>query len=50
MRILVADKLSKVGVDWLENQDDVEVDVNPGLPPAELAKIVGEYDGMIVRS
>jgi len=50
MKILIADKLSKVGVDWLGNQPDVEVDVKPGLPPEELKKIVGEYDGMIVRS
>ena len=50
MRVLVADKLSKVGIDWLEMQSDVEVDVNAGLPPAELAKIVGDYDGMIIRS
>jgi len=50
MKILVADKLSKVGVEWLESQDDVEVTVQPGLAPDELAKIVGEYDGMIIRS
>ena len=50
MKILIADKLSKVGIDWLESQDDVEVTVRPGLPPHELAQIVGEFDGMIVRS
>jgi len=50
MKILIADKLSKVGIDWLEAQDDVEVTINAGLAPAELAKIVGEYDGMIIRS
>ena len=50
MKILIADKLSKVGIEWLEQQDDVEVTVNPGPPPEELAKIVGEYDGMIIRS
>ena len=50
IKILIADKLSQVGVDWLARQDDVEVAVKPGLPPEELAKIVGEYDGMIVRS
>ncbi len=50
MKILIADKLSDVGLDWLKEQDDVEIDINPGLPPEELAKIVGEYDGMIIRS
>jgi len=50
MKVLIADKLSPVGVDWLKEQSDVEVEINAGLPPAELAKIVGQYDGMIIRS
>ncbi len=50
MKVLIADKLSKVGIDYLEKQDDVEVTNKPGLPPEELAKIVGDYDGMIIRS
>ena len=50
MKILVADKLSQIGIDWLTSQDDVEVTVLPGLTPRELAGTVGEYDGMIVRS
>jgi len=50
MKILVADKLSQVGIDWLREQSDVEVTIQPGLKPPELAKIVGEHDGMIIRS
>jgi len=50
MKILIADKLSRVGIDWLESQGDVEVTLKPGLSPTELAEIVGEFDGMIVRS
>ena len=50
MKILIADKLSQAGIDWLAGQDDVEVGVQPGLAPEELGKIVGEYDGMIIRS
>ncbi len=50
MKVLIADKLSKVGIEWLQSQDDVEVDVKAGLSPAELAGIVGGYDGMIIRS
>ncbi|MHC4982496.1 MAG: phosphoglycerate dehydrogenase [Planctomycetota bacterium] len=50
MKILVADKLSEVGVQWLKKEQDVEVTVKPGPPPAELAKIVADYDGMIIRS
>ena len=50
MKVLIADKLSNVGLDWLKKQKDVELDIKPGLAPAELAKIVGDYDGMIIRS
>ncbi len=50
MKVLIADKLSKVGIDWLKQQSDVEIDIKPGLPPEELAAILGEYDGMIIRS
>lgn len=50
IKVLIADKLSQVGIDWLKKQDDVEVTVKPGLAPDELAKIVGEHNGMIVRS
>ena len=50
IKILIADKLSNVGVEWLRQQDDVEVGVQPGLPPDELAKVAREYDGMIIRS
>lgn len=50
MKVLIADKLAEAGIEWLKGQEDVEVDVKTGLAPAELAKIVGEYDGMIIRS
>ncbi len=50
MKILIADKLSEKGIEWLQAQDGVEVDVKPGLSPEELAATVGEYDGMIIRS
>ncbi|MCE5325242.1 MAG: phosphoglycerate dehydrogenase [Planctomycetaceae bacterium] len=50
MKVLVADKLSQVGLDWLKEQKDVEITIKPGLAPEELAKIAGQYDGMIIRS
>ena len=50
MKILAADKLSDVGLEWLRGQDDVDVDSRPGLSPAELAEVIGDYDGLIVRS
>ena len=49
-KVLIADKLSAVGLDWLKRQDDVEIEVKPGQSSEELAKIVPEFDGMIIRS
>ncbi len=50
IRILVADKLASQALDRLKSTDDVEADVRLGLSPEELADVVGDYDGMIIRS
>ena len=49
MRILVADKLAQEGLDFLK-QSNVAFDERVGLKPEELAPLVGEYDGLVVRS
>ena len=49
MKILVADPTDKAGVDVLR-EAGFEVDVNTGLAPEELKAIIGDYEGMIVRS
>jgi D-3-phosphoglycerate dehydrogenase len=49
MRVLVSDNLSPVGVKILEEAGLV-VDVNTGLAPDELKKIIGQYDGLVIRS
>ncbi len=49
MRVLVSDNLSPVGVKILEEAGLV-VDVNTGLAPEELKKIIGQYDGLVIRS
>jgi len=48
-RILIADEMSSRAVDVLR-QAGFTVDVRTGLPPAELAAVVGEYHGLGVRS
>ncbi|MHB1416986.1 MAG: phosphoglycerate dehydrogenase [Chloroflexota bacterium] len=48
MRILVADSLVPEALDLLRSQH--AVDVRTGLPAAELAAVVGEYDALVVRS
>jgi D-3-phosphoglycerate dehydrogenase/(S)-sulfolactate dehydrogenase len=48
-RVLVSDDLSAEGVEIMRRAG-LEVDVKVGLPPEELARIIGEYDGLAVRS
>jgi D-3-phosphoglycerate dehydrogenase len=50
IKILVADKLSPVGLKWLEEQEDVELANLPLREVEELAADIGNYDGVIVRS
>ncbi|VAX23829.1 D-3-phosphoglycerate dehydrogenase [hydrothermal vent metagenome] len=49
-RILVSDKLSQNGIDILKATPGIEVDVKTGMTPAELISIIGQYDGLIIRS
>ena len=47
-KILIADPIADAGVDVLKAQ--AEVDVKVGLKESELLVIVGEYEGLVVRS
>jgi D-3-phosphoglycerate dehydrogenase len=49
IKVLVADDLSKAAVDIM-TKAGLSVDVKTGLPPAELAQIIGQYHGLAVRS
>ena len=48
-RVLISDKLSPAAVAIFKERG-VEVDVKPGLDKDELADIIGEYDGLAIRS
>ncbi|MBV9287775.1 MAG: phosphoglycerate dehydrogenase, partial [Hyphomicrobiales bacterium] len=48
-RVLISDKLSPVAVAMFKERG-VEVDVKPGLDKDELAKMIGDYDGLAIRS
>jgi D-3-phosphoglycerate dehydrogenase len=50
IKILVTDKLAKEGIDLLNSMDGVQAVVKTGISEDELAKIIGEYDGLIIRS
>jgi D-3-phosphoglycerate dehydrogenase / 2-oxoglutarate reductase len=49
-RVLVSDKLDKKGVALLEKHAGLVVDVKVGLPKEEQRAIIGDYQGLIVRS
>ncbi|MEO5913359.1 MAG: phosphoglycerate dehydrogenase [Luteolibacter sp.] len=49
-RVLVSDPISEKGVDALRSSPEISVDVNTGLKPDELLKIIGDYHGLVVRS
>jgi D-3-phosphoglycerate dehydrogenase len=48
-KVLISDKLSQAAVDIFRNRG-ITVEVRPGLTPAELRAIIGEYDGLAIRS
>jgi D-3-phosphoglycerate dehydrogenase len=48
-KILISDKLSPAAVDIFTNRG-IEVDLKPGLSPAELRGLIAPYDGLAVRS
>ena len=48
-KIIVTDKMSANGVDYLKSRG-FEVDTPYGISHEELLKIIGQYDGIIVRS
>lgn len=48
-KVLISDKLSPAAVAIFRTRG-LEVDVKPGLAPAELREIIGRYDGLAIRS
>ncbi|MFN7624712.1 MAG: phosphoglycerate dehydrogenase, partial [Acidobacteriota bacterium] len=50
MKILVSDNLSSHGIEILRSHPEFEVDHKVGLAPEELKAIIGNYQGLIVRS
>lgn len=48
MKILITDPIATEGVNILRQH--AEVDIQQGITPPELASIIGDYDGLIVRS
>ena len=50
MKVLVSDPLSEVGVRIFQETPGIDIDVNTGLTTDELKGIIGQYDGLAIRS
>ena len=49
MKVLISDNLAPVGAQVLKDAG-LDVDINTGLAPEELKKIISAYDGLVIRS
>jgi len=49
-RVLISDNLGDAGIQMFEAEEGIEVDIRTGLPPEELAAIIGGYDALVIRS
>ncbi|MEM9069942.1 MAG: phosphoglycerate dehydrogenase [Myxococcota bacterium] len=50
VRVLVSDKLSEAGLQVLRDASDVEVEVKVGLNEDQLCEIIGNFEGLVIRS
>lgn len=50
MKVLVSDNLGEAGIKMFEAEEGIDVDVNTGLSPEALKEIIGDYDGLVIRS
>jgi D-3-phosphoglycerate dehydrogenase len=50
IKVLITDKLAQEGINLLNAADGVEAVVKTGISEDELVRIIGEHDGLIIRS
>jgi D-3-phosphoglycerate dehydrogenase len=48
-KVLISDKLSPAAVSIFKDRG-IDVDIKTGLPPEELIAVIGDYDGLAIRS
>jgi len=49
-KVLIADNIAKEALDVFKKYNKIIVEVNTKLSPEKLIKVIGQYDGIIVRS
>lgn len=50
MKVLITDKINEVAKNILLDGENIEVDMLPTMSEDELCKIIGDYDGLMIRS
>ncbi len=49
-KILISDKLAEAGINYLNEQDNIQVHIETGLNEDQLSEIIGNYDALLIRS
>lgn len=49
-KILISDKLADDGINYLNQQEDIQVHIQTGLAEDELCALIPEYDALLIRS
>ena len=49
-KILISDKLAEAGINYLNEQDDLQVHIETGLNEDQLCDMIGDYDALLIRS
>ena len=49
-KVLIGDRMSALATDVLDRYPEIEYDVRVGMSGEELIEVIGEYDGLMVRS
>lgn len=49
-KILISDKLADAGVNFLNEQEGIQVHIDTGMSPAQLCETIADYDALLIRS
>lgn len=49
-KILISDKLAEAGINYLNEQSDIQIHIETGLNEEGLCNIIGDYDALLIRS
>ncbi|MCK5898193.1 MAG: phosphoglycerate dehydrogenase [Methylococcales bacterium] len=49
-KILISDKLADAGINFLNEQEGIQIHIDTGLSEDQLCEIIGDYDALLIRS